>query len=160
MLYYLTTKKNEEHNELFRTYLQKKLDQVSEWINVDFPERLKMDGVVRGFIRDMETRTTMAIMDTNENVHDPLLLCGMNEKGILWNEFIAIPYGNEIVIIDEDGDKYSFEEFYELAGETCELSLDDEEVFSDIRAAQDEQDECTSDKWRIYVTPKGSDPLD
>lgn len=151
MLYYLTTKENEVYNELFRTFLQRKADQVSEWINADLPEQMKKDEKVRILLQDMETRVTMAIMDTNEKLHDPILICGMNEKEIRWNRLFGLPYGKEIVIIDEDGDKYSFDEFDELAGETCELTKRDEKVLSDIRASQNK---CASDKWRMYVPPE------
>ena len=154
MLYYLTTKENEEYNELFRTYLQSKVDQVSEWINADLPEQMKKDEKVRVLLRDMETRATMAIMDTTEKLHDPILMCGMNKKGIHWNRLFGLPYGKEIVIIDEDGDKYSFDEFDELAGETCELTKSDEKVLSDIRASQTKR---KSDKWRMYVPPEKQD---
>ena len=154
MLYYLTTKENEEYNELFRTYLQSKVDQVSEWINADLPEQIKKDEKVRILLQDMETRATMAILDTNDKLHDPILICGMNEKGIYWNRLFALPYGKEIIIVDEDGDKYSFDEFDELAGETCELTKSDEKVLSDIRASQDKR---ASDKWRMYVPPEKQD---
>ena len=154
MLYYLTTKENEEYNELFRTYLQSKVDQVSEWINADLPEQIKNDEKVRILLQDMETRATMAILDTNDKLHDPILICGMNEKGIYWNRLFALPYGKEVVIVDEDGDKYSIDEFDELAGETCELTKSDEKVLSDIRASQTKR---KSDKWRMYVPPEKQD---
>ncbi len=151
MLYYLSTKENEEYNELFRDYLRKKTEQVSEWINTDLPGWMEKDEKVRVHLRDMETRVTMAIMDTNEKLYYPILICGVNEKGIRWNRFLGLPSGKEIVIIDEDGDKYSFEEFDELAGETCELTQRDEKVLSDIRASQNK---LASDKWRMYFPPK------
>ena len=104
--------------------------------------------------KNIHTRATMAILDTNDKLHDPILICGMNEKGIYWNRLFALPYGKEIVIVDEDGDKYSIDEFDELAGETCELTKSDEKVLSDIRASQTKR---ISDKWRMYVPPEKQD---
>ena len=154
MLYYLTTKENEEYNELFQTYLKRKTEQVSRWIKEDLPEQMEKDEKVRILLQDMETRVTMAILDTNDKVHDPILICGMNKKRIRWNRLFGLPYGKEIVIVDEDGDKYSFDEFDELAGETCELTKIDEKVLSDIRASQNKR---ASDRWRMYVPPEKLD---
>ena len=73
----------------------------------------------------------------------------MNKNGIRWNRLFAVPHGKEIVIVD-DGDTYTFDEFDELAGETCELTQEDERLLKMICASQDEAE---SDKWRM-CTPE------
>ena len=148
MLYYLSTEELDERNQLFRKHLQKLKSGMAEYIRKGLPASMENDDKVKQCLSDLETRMLMALMDTDEDLNPPMLFCGMSRKGIRWNTLIGLPQGKKLVIIDEDGDKYSLDEFDELAGETCELTAVDEKTLFNMRASQNEPE---SDKYRIYM---------
>ena len=150
MLYYLSTEEYEEKNALFREHLQGIRDKISECVHSGIPEILAEEESVKIRLNDLATRLVMEVMETNNDIHPPILICGMNENGIAWNSFFGIPHGKKIMIIDEDGDKYGFEEFDDLVGETCEPTERDEKVISKIRESQDLPED---DMWTMYAPP-------
>lgn len=146
MLYYLSTKEYVSQNESFETYLKRLEKGVRDFLYATLPSELTKNNKVDYRLRELETAVLTSMMKFQESIHDPILICGMNENGIRWNRLFAVPHGKEIVIVDDDGDTYTFEEFDELAGETCELSQKDEKLLEIIRTSQDEPE---SDKWRM-----------
>ncbi|MBR1686706.1 MAG: hypothetical protein IJ708_16405 [Clostridia bacterium] len=148
MVYYLTTEEEDEKNQLFRKHLQKLKSNMAEYLRAGLPASMQTDETVGQYLRDLETRTVMVLMDKGEDVYPPMLFCGMNWRGIRWSKFIGLPHGKRLVVIDEDGNKYSFDEFKALAGETCVLTAKDEKVLATIRASQDEPE---LDTCRLYM---------
>ena len=146
MLYYLSTKDHAGLNESFENYLKSLGKGVRDYLYAALPPELVKDDKVDYRLRNLETSILTCIMKVQEPVYDPILICGMNENGIRWNRLFAVPHGKEIVIVDDDGDTYTFDEFDELAGETCELTQKDEMILEIIRTSQDEPE---SDKWRM-----------
>ena len=149
MLYYLSTKENVCLNESFENHLKNLEKGIRNYLHADLPPELAKDEKVDYQLRSLETAILTSMMKTQKPIHDPILICGMNENGIRWNRLFAVPHGKEIIIVDDDGDTYSFEEFDERAGETCELTKKDEKLLEIIRASQDEPE---SDKWRMCST--------
>ena len=148
MLYYLSTKEQVKQNEAFENYLKSLEKGVRDYLFAALPPELATDDKADYRLRNLETAIVTDIMKGQKPIHDPILLCGMNENGIRWNRLFAVPHGKEIVIVDDDGDTYTFDEFDELAGETCELTQKDEKLLETIRASQDEPE---SDKWRMCI---------
>lgn len=146
MLYYLSTKEDFSRNELYKTYLKSLEKGVREYLYKALPPELAKNDKVDYRLRELETAILTCMMKAQKPVYDPILICGMNENGIRWIRLFAVPHGKEIVILDEDGDTYTFDEFDELAGETCELTQKDEKLLEIIRASKDEPE---SDKWRM-----------
>ena len=146
MLYYLSTKEYVSQNESFESYLKRLEKGVRDFLYATLPSELTKNNKVDYRLRELETAVLTSMMKFQEPIHDPILICGMNENGIRWNRLFAVPHGKEIVIVDDDGDTYTFEEFDERAGETCELTKKDEKLLEIIRASQDEPE---GDKWRM-----------
>lgn len=148
MLYYLTTKENVDQNRLFKAWLKELEEGVRDYLYSSLPPELAKDDKVDYRLRNIETAVRTIMMEAQKRIHEPILICGMNENGIRWNRLFAVPHGKEIVVVDEDGDRYTFEEFDALAGETCELTQNDEKLLETIGASQDEPE---SNTWRMIV---------
>ena len=148
MLYYLSTTEREAINDLFTEHMERLTENIDSFIHSDLPEELANNEYAKMRFHDLHVSMEMAISDLDEDIEKPMLFCGMNRKKLVWNKFFGLPHGKEIVIVDEDGDTYTFDEFNEIAGETCELTKYDEKMLKRIRASQFRQE---SDGWEMVL---------
>ena len=150
MQYYLSTKEYVNRNESFENYLKNLEKGVKDFLYAALPPELTTEDKADYRLRNLETMILTDMMKAQIPIYDPILLCGMNKNGIRWNWLFAVPNGKEIIIVDNDGVIYTFDEFDKLAGETCDLTQKDEKILEIIRASQNKPE---SNKWRI-VNPE------
>ena len=121
---------------------------MAEYIRAGLPAAMENDEKAEWRLQELEMRMVMTIMDADTDIHHRMLMCGMNRHGIRWSRWIGLPHGKKIIVLDEDGDRYSFDAFDALAGETCELTGADEMILADIRASQEEPED---DMYTLYM---------